>query len=64
VEGVVRTLQSATLVNASILGRDDLGVIEPGAAGDLVLLPGDVLDRPDLLWGEARTVVQAGRVVG
>jgi imidazolonepropionase-like amidohydrolase len=64
VEGVVRTLQSATLVNAGILGRDDLGVVEPGAAGDLVLLPGNVLDHPDLLWGDERTVIQAGRVVG
>ena len=63
VEGVVRTLQSATLVNATILGRDDLGVIEPGAAGDLVLLPGHVLDNPALLWGDERTVVQAGQVV-
>ncbi len=63
VEGVVRTLQSATLVNATILGREDLGVVEPGAAGDLVLLPGNVLDNPDLLWGDERTVIQAGRVV-
>jgi len=64
VEGVVRTLQSATLVNATILGRDDLGVVEPGAAGDLVLLPGNVLDNPALLWGDERTVIQAGQVVG
>jgi imidazolonepropionase-like amidohydrolase len=63
VEGVVRTLQSATLVNAGIIGRDDLGVVEPGAAGDVVLLPGNVLDKPELLWGDERTVIQAGLVV-
>ena len=63
VDGVVATLQSATIVNAGIIGRDDLGVIEPGAVADLVILPGDVITEPGLLWGERRTVIQAGRVV-
>lgn len=64
VEGVARTLQSATLVNAQLIGRPDLGVVEPGAVGDLVLLPGDVLADPGLLWAsEGRTVVQAGELV-
>lgn len=63
VEGVVRTLQSATRVNATLIGRPDLGGIEPGAVADLVLLPGDVLDDPTLLWGDTRTVIQAGVVV-
>jgi imidazolonepropionase-like amidohydrolase len=63
VEGVVRTLHSATRVNATLIGRSDLGVVEPGAVADLVVLPGDVLEEPALLWGESRVVVQAGVVV-
>jgi imidazolonepropionase-like amidohydrolase len=63
VEGVVRTLQAATIVNAEILGRADLGVVEAGAAADLVVLPGDVIADPALVWGGQRTVVQDGRVV-
>jgi imidazolonepropionase-like amidohydrolase len=63
VEGVARTLQSATRVNATLIGRSDLGVVEPGAAADLVMLPGDVLDDPALLWSEKRTVIQGGVVV-
>jgi imidazolonepropionase-like amidohydrolase len=63
VDGVVATLQSATIVNAGIIGRDDLGVIEPGAVADLVILPGDVIAEPGLLWGERRMVIQAGHVV-
>ena len=63
VEGVERALHSATRVNATLIGRSDLGVVEPGAAADLVLLPGDVLADPSLLWGESRTVIQAGVVV-
>lgn len=63
VEGIVHLLQAATIVNAGIIGRDDLGVVEPGAVADLVILPGDVLAEPGLLWGDRRTVIQAGRVV-
>ena len=63
VDGVVATLQSATVVNAGIIGRDDLGVVEPGAVADLVVLPGDVLADPALLWGERRLVIQAGQPI-
>jgi imidazolonepropionase-like amidohydrolase len=63
VEGVVRTLQSATRINATLIGRTDLGVVEPDAVADLVLLPGDVLADPSLLWGASRTVIQGGQVV-
>lgn len=63
VEGIVPVLQSATRVNAMLIGRPDLGVVEHGAAADLVILPGDVLEEPSLLWGETRIVIQAGIVV-
>ncbi|MTD15564.1 amidohydrolase family protein [Nakamurella sp. YIM 132087] len=63
VDGVVRTLQSATAVNAELLQRTDIGRIAEGAHADLLLLPGNPVDDPSLLWGERRTVIQAGRVV-
>ncbi len=36
-------LQSATLHAASVLGRDDIGLLEPGRLADLVALEGDPL---------------------
>lgn len=63
VDGIVQALQSATRVNATLIGRPDLGVVEAGAVADLVVLPGNVLEDPSLLWGESRTVIQAGTVV-
>ncbi|TDC54176.1 amidohydrolase family protein [Jiangella ureilytica] len=63
--GVLGALRSATSVNAQLLGRDDLGRIGAGAAGDVVLYDGDPFDDPSLLWtdGGRRTVVRAGAVV-
>lgn len=63
VEGIARTLQSATHVNATLIGRPELGYVDKGAVADLVILPGNVLEDPSLLWGESRTVIQAGTVV-
>jgi imidazolonepropionase-like amidohydrolase len=63
VDGIVRTLQSATHVNAALIGRPELGIVDKGAAADLVILPGNVLENPSLLWGASRTVIQAGTVV-
>lgn len=65
VEGVLATLRSATSVNAELIGRPDLGRIRPGARGDLLIVDGDPLADPSLLWGarESRTVVQAGEIV-
>ncbi len=63
-DGVLETLRSATSVNAELIGRDDLGRIAPGAGADFVLLDGNPLDTPELLWAATgRTVVQAGVVV-
>jgi imidazolonepropionase-like amidohydrolase len=40
----LRALQAATSVAAELLGRDDLGILRPGAAADLVAMPGNPLD--------------------
>lgn len=56
----MEALQAATSTAARALGRDDLGVIRPGAAGDLVVLQGDPLaDIRSTLAIE--TVVKSGR---
>ena len=65
VDGVLATLRSATSVNAELICRPDLGRIRPGARGDLLIVDGDPLADPSLLWGsaETRTVVRAGEIV-
>jgi imidazolonepropionase-like amidohydrolase len=65
VVGVHSTLRSATSVNADLIGRSDLGRIEPGASADLLILDANPFDDPSVLWGppERRTVVQSGRVI-
>jgi imidazolonepropionase-like amidohydrolase len=63
VEGSLETLRSATSVNAQLIRRDDLGRVAVGAQGDLVLFDGNPLDEPSLLWGDARTVIQSGKVI-
>lgn len=62
VEGALRTLQSATSVNADLLKRPDLGRVQVGCVADLLILDGDPFTDPSLLWGppERRSVVQAG----
>jgi imidazolonepropionase-like amidohydrolase len=64
-DGVANTLRSATSVNAEILGRDDLGRIQPGAQGDLVVLDGNPFEDASVLWSSKgrRAVVQGGLVV-
>ncbi|MHC6218933.1 metal-dependent hydrolase family protein [Arthrobacter sp. MMS24-S77] len=63
--GVYDALRSATSTNAALLRRDDLGRIAEGACGDLVILDGDPVDDPSVLWDESRTrtVIKAGQVV-
>ena len=63
--GLAETIRSATAVNAELMGLSDRGALAPGYLADLLLLPGDVTERPDLLWDAAasRTVIQRGRVV-
>jgi imidazolonepropionase-like amidohydrolase len=63
VDGPLDALRSATSVNADLLNRPDLGRVQVGAVADLLLLDGNPFDRPSLLWGEDRTVIQAGKVL-
>ena len=62
VEGPLALLRAATSVNAELLGRDDLGRIGPGAVADLLVLDGDPLRDPSVLWGDPnrRAVFQGG----
>ena len=62
VEGPLALLRAPTTVNAELLGRDDLGRIGPGAVADLLVLDGDPLRDPSVLWGDPnrRAVFQGG----
>jgi len=65
VNGIRGALLSATETNAALLGIDDIGRLAPGSQGDLVVLDGDLLADPSLLWNEShpRTVVKGGMIV-
>ena len=65
VESPLEVLRSVTSVNAEIIRRPDLGRIGVGAAGDLLLVDGDPLEDPSVVWDESRprTVIQRGVVV-
>lgn len=62
VAGPLETLRSATSVNAQLIGRNDLGRVEPGAVADLVILDGNPFEDPSLIWStdRERVVVQGG----
>ena len=62
VQGALEALRSATTVNASLLGRPDLGRVAVGAVADLLLLDADPIEDPSVLWEESRrTVISGGR---
>ena len=67
VQSPLDVLRSATLVNADLLGRaGELGVVAPGAYGDLLLVSGNPLDDLGLLTRPdetLRAVVRNGDVV-
>ncbi|WP_432974574.1 amidohydrolase family protein [Dactylosporangium sp. CA-233914] len=65
VDGPVTALRSATSVNADLLGRPDLGRVQEGCVADLLIVDGDPLRDPAVLWAgpERRTVVQGGVVL-
>ena len=64
--GPAETLRSMTEVNAELIGDPQVGHLGVGAHGDAVLLTGDPLQDPSVLWEQdaRRAVVQGGRVVG
>lgn len=67
VQSALDVLRSATLVNADLLGRaGELGVVAPGAYGDLLLVSGNPLEDLGLLTRPdetLRAVVRNGEVV-
>jgi len=55
-------LEAATVNAADLLGLDDVGLVRPGYAADLVVLPAD--PREDAAaWGRAEHVVKGGELV-
>jgi imidazolonepropionase-like amidohydrolase len=64
VDGPATALRSATSVNADLLGRPDLGRVREGCVADLLVLDGNPLHDPSLLWTAGpRTVIQAGTIL-
>lgn len=65
VDDPATALRSATSVNADLIGRPDLGRVRVGCVADLLVLDGDPLTNPSLLWGDPRrrTVIQNGEPV-
>lgn len=60
VDGPAVALRSLTSVNADLIGRPDLGRVQVGSVADLIIVDGDPLTNPATLWGNHRTVIQAG----
>jgi imidazolonepropionase-like amidohydrolase len=63
VDGPVLALKSATSVNADLIGRPDLGRVQYGCVADLLVVDGNPIERPSVLWNGPRTVVQGGVVI-
>jgi imidazolonepropionase-like amidohydrolase len=65
VDGAALALQSATSVNADLIGRPDLGRVHEGCVADLLIVDANPLDDPSVLWSSAehRTIVQGGTVL-
>ena len=63
--GAAGAIVSATAVNAEIMGLTDRGHVAAGLRADLVLYPGNVLERPEVMWDEGaeRIVLLGGRDV-
>ncbi|MFF8892788.1 metal-dependent hydrolase family protein [Brevibacterium casei] len=63
--GAAEALHSMTVGNAGIFGDPDLGHLGEGARGDAVVLTGNPLEDPEVLWeqGARRMVIQSGRAM-
>ncbi len=64
VDGVLTALRSATSVNADLIRHPRLGRVQEGCVADLLILDGNPVDDPAVLWSPAtqRTIVQGGQV--
>lgn len=64
-DGVLTALRSATSVNADLIGRPDLGRVQEGCVADLLIVTGNPVENPSVLWSPSaeRTVIQAGTVI-
>ncbi len=62
VDGVLNALRAVTSSNATLISRPDLGRVKVGCVADLLVLDGNPLETPALLWGQDRTIIQAGRL--
>jgi imidazolonepropionase-like amidohydrolase len=58
-------LRSATSVNAELIGRPDLGRVREGCVADLLVVAGNPVEDPSLIWSEGteRIVIQGGTIV-
>ncbi|TDD93856.1 metal-dependent hydrolase family protein [Actinomadura rubrisoli] len=57
----LRALRAATTIGARVLGREDIGRLEPGCRGDLVAVPGNPLDDIEVM-GDVRFVMKDGTI--
>jgi len=55
------SLQAATIHAASVLGLDDMGILEPGKRADIIAVPGNPVDDINLVL-DVRFVMKEGRV--
>jgi imidazolonepropionase-like amidohydrolase len=64
-DGVLTALRSATSVNAELIGHPDLGRVQEGCVADLLIVAGNPVEDPSVLWSPSaeRTVIQSGTVV-
>ena len=64
VDGVLAALRSATSVNADLIRHPGLGRVQEGCVADLLIVDGNPVDDPAILWSPAtqRTIVQGGQV--
>jgi imidazolonepropionase-like amidohydrolase len=65
VDGALTALRSATSVNAELIGRPDLGRVREGCVADLLIVAGDPVKDPSVVWSPVaeRTVIQGGVVL-
>jgi N-acetylglucosamine-6-phosphate deacetylase len=54
---LAQAVEAATALPARILGLDDVGVLEPGARADVVVLDDNLAVERVLLGGDARVAV-------